>query len=126
MSNERSETVTDREKAQYEAKARVLKALAHPTRLWMVERLAEREHCVCELFEAVDADFSTVSKHLSVLRQAGIVDVEKRGKQMFYRLRVPCVLQFMGCIEAVLLDNAAAQCRAAGLTPSGISSSSRG
>ncbi|HON39425.1 MAG: metalloregulator ArsR/SmtB family transcription factor [Pseudomonadota bacterium] len=126
MNNEGDETVTDREKAQYEAKARVLKALAHPTRLWMVERLAEREHCVCEFFEAVDADFSTVSKHLSVLRQAGIVDVEKRGKQMFYRLRVPCVLQFMGCIEAVLLDNAAAQCRAAGLTPSGISSSSRG
>lgn len=89
-------------KALYRARAKVLKALAHPTRLWMVEKLAQGEHCVCELLETVDADFSTVSKHLSVLKQAGIVDVQKRGKQMFYRLKVPCVLDFMGCIEAVL------------------------
>jgi len=93
------------QKALYEAKAKVLKALAHPTRLWMVEQLARRERCVCEFFDAIDVDFSTVSKHLAVLKQAGIVDVEKRGKQMYYRLKVPCVLDFMGCVEAVLAEN---------------------
>ncbi len=106
-------------KALYRARAKVLKALAHPTRLWMVEKLAQGEHCVCELLETVDADFSTVSKHLSVLRQAGIVDVQKRGKQMFYRLKVPCVLEFMGCIEAVLAAGAQDRPDAPGMTTPG-------
>lgn len=97
------------DKRRYEAKARVLKALAHPTRLWMAEQLAGGERCVCEFVERVGADFSTVSKHLSVLKQAGIVDVDKRGKQVFYRLKVPCILNFMGCVEAVLLSEAQEQ-----------------
>ena len=90
----------------YKAKSNVLKALAHPTRLWMAEQLAEGERCVCEFADAVDADFSTVSKHLSVLKQAGIVEDDKRGKQVFYRLKVPCVLNFMNCVEAVIKDQA--------------------
>ena len=90
----------------YKAKSNVLKALAHPTRLWMAEQLADGERCVCEFVDAVDADFSTVSKHLSVLKQAGIVEDDKRGKQVFYRLKVPCVLNFMNCVEAVIKDQA--------------------
>ncbi len=85
-----------------EAKAKVLKALAHPTRLWMAEQLADGERCVCEFANMVDADFSTISKHLTVLKQAGIVEYDKRGKQVFYRLKVPCVLKFMSCVEAVI------------------------
>jgi ArsR family transcriptional regulator len=91
-----------REKALIEAKANVLKALGHPTRLWMAEQLAGGEKCVCELVEDIDADFSTVSKHLTVLKQAGVVIDEKRGKHVYYRLKVPCILQFMPCIEAVI------------------------
>jgi ArsR family transcriptional regulator len=91
-----------KDKKFYEAKAAVLKALAHPTRLWMVEQLEAGEKCVCEFAEVIDADFSTVSKHLNVLKQAGIVQDEKRGKQVYYTLKVPCVLHFMHCVEAVL------------------------
>ena len=91
-----------KEKALIVAKANVLKALGHPTRLWMAEQLADGEKCVCELVEDIDADFSTVSKHLTVLKQAGVVIDEKRGKQVYYRLKVPCILQFMPCIEAVI------------------------
>ncbi len=91
-----------KEKALVEAKANVLKALGHPTRLWMAEQLAGGEKCVCELVENIDADFSTVSKHLTILKQAGVVIDEKRGKQVYYRLKVPCILQFMPCIEAVI------------------------
>jgi len=90
------------EKAKYAAKARVFKALAHPTRLWMAERLVGGERCVCEFVNAADLDFSTISKHLTVLRQAGIVEDQRRGKQVFYRLKVPCILQFVKCVEAVL------------------------
>jgi DNA-binding transcriptional ArsR family regulator len=95
-----------KQKSLYTAKANVLKALAHPTRLWIVEQLAEGERCVCKFADAIDADFSTVSKHLAVLKNAGIVEDEKRGKQVFYRLKVPCVLNFMQCVEAVLRKSA--------------------
>jgi DNA-binding transcriptional ArsR family regulator len=94
--------MTEKEKALIEAKANILKALGHPTRLWMAEQLADGEKCVCELAEHIDADFSTISKHLTVLKQAGVVIDEKRGKQVFYRLKVPCILNFMPCIEEVI------------------------
>lgn len=94
--------MTDQEKIYYRAKADVLKALSHPTRLWIAEQLATESRCVCELVDGLDVDFSTVSKHLSVLRQAGIVDLRKEGKKVFYRLKVPCVLQFMSCVEEVI------------------------
>ena len=52
--------------------------------------------------EMIGADVSTVSKHLALLKQAGVVIDERRGQQVFYRLRVPCILNFFGCVEAVL------------------------
>ena len=85
-----------------EARAKVMKALAHPTRLFIVDELSRGERCVCDLTEKIGADVSTVSKHLSVLKRAGIVRDDKRGVQVFYRLRVPCILNFFGCVEAVL------------------------
>lgn len=89
-------------KAHLEARARVLKAMAHPSRLLIIEELQNTERCVCELTEMIGADISTVSKHLSVLRQAGIVADDKRGNQVYYRLRVPCMLKFFDCVESVL------------------------
>lgn len=88
--------------ANFEARAQILKALAHASRLLMVDELSRGERCVCELRELVGHDLSTVSKHLSILKAAGIVEDEKRGKQVYYRLKVPCVLNFFHCLEAVL------------------------
>ena len=93
-------------KAKFEARAKIIKALAHPTRLFIVDELAKKEQCVCKLTDMIGADISTVSKHLSVLKTAGIVEDEKRGLEVWYRLRVPCVLNFFGCIENVLKANA--------------------
>ena len=89
-------------RARYNARARIVKALAHPTRLFLVDELAKRERCVCELTAMVGADISTVSKHLSLLKTAGIIVDEKRGTQVFYSLRVGCVLKFFDCVEAVM------------------------
>ena len=89
-------------KAIYELRAQVVKALAHPTRLFIVDELAKGEQCVCDLTAMIGADTSTVSKHLSVLKQAGIVKDEKRGTTVFYQLRVPCILNFFVCIEVVI------------------------
>jgi ArsR family transcriptional regulator len=88
-------------RARCEARARMMKALAHPTRLFMVEVLSEGERCVCELRDLVGADISTVSKHLALLREAGVVARDKRGLQVFYRLRAPCVQRVFDCIGRV-------------------------
>lgn len=86
--------------AQLQRRAAIFKALGHPTRLYLLEVLAEGERCVCDLTELVGADISTVSKHLAVLRQVGVVATDKRAKQVFYRLRAPCVFTFLHCLEA--------------------------
>ncbi|MFH2055069.1 MAG: metalloregulator ArsR/SmtB family transcription factor [bacterium] len=90
---------------QYEMRAAIIKALAHPTRLFIVDELARGERCVCELTEMIGDDISTVSKHLAVLKRAGLVEDDKRGLQVWYRLRVPCILKFFGCVEDVLTAN---------------------
>ncbi len=93
-------------KRVYEERAKIIKALAHPSRLMMVDALAEGEQCVCKLQELVGSDISTVSKHLSLMKEAGIVGDRKVGQQVFYSLRVPCITNFFGCIEAVMKSNA--------------------
>jgi DNA-binding transcriptional ArsR family regulator len=90
--------------AEYKAQARIIKALAHPTRLFIVDELSRGERCVCELTDLIGVEMPTVSRHLSQLKSAGILEDEKRGSQVFYRLRVPCVLNFFKCIEAVQVN----------------------
>ena len=99
----------------YEYRARILKALAHPSRLAMVDALADGEMCVCKLQEIVGSDMSTVSKHLAVLKAAGIVSDRKQGLQVFYRLEVTCIKCFLDCADAVVRNNATTQERVAAL-----------
>ena len=94
-----------RPKSHYEARARIAKALAHPSRLLMLDALTGEELCVSDLTELVGSDQSTVSKHLAVLRQAGLVDLTKEGTLAFYRLKAPCLEGFWKCIETVLSKN---------------------
>ena len=96
-------------RALFDARARIVKAMAHPARLFIVDQLSRREHCVCELTEMIGTDVSTVSRHLSILKAAGIVQDDKRGTQVFYRLRVPCVLNFFSCVESVMQSTAKEQ-----------------
>jgi DNA-binding transcriptional ArsR family regulator len=88
-------------KAKYETRAGIIKAMAHPTRLFIIDELAKGERCVRELTAMIGADISTISKHLSIMKGAGIVAGEKRGSQVYYQLRVPCIMNFFGCVEAV-------------------------
>jgi ArsR family transcriptional regulator len=96
-------------RAGFEARARVIKALAHPTRLFLVDELARGERCVAALTGMVGADTSTVSKHLAILRDAAILQDEKRGQQVYYRLKMPCILGFFSCVEAVIRTRAEEQ-----------------
>jgi len=76
--------------------------MGHPTRLFIIEELNKSERCVNELTEMIGSDLSTVSKHLSVLKNTGLVKDERRGANIFYSLCCPCILDFMGCVETVL------------------------
>ena len=76
--------------------------MGHPSRLIIIDALSEGERSVCDLNDAIDADMSTVSRHLSVLRNAGILSSEKRGNQVFYKLECPCITTFYGCVESVI------------------------
>lgn len=80
-------------------KAQIFKSLGHPTRLRIVEKLAEGEQCVCVLLEMFDIDISTLSRHLSVLKNAGVVVDDKRGKNVFYSLKCPCMLDIFECMD---------------------------
>ena len=92
---------------RYEDRVRVVKAMAHPTRMYIVDELSRvKERCVHELTTLIGADISTVSKHLALLKGAGIIADEKRGNHVYYRLRVPCILDFFRCIESVIDCNA--------------------
>lgn len=90
------------DKEIYTLRAEILKAIAHPTRLWITEMLAQQERCVCEFTNNIEADFSTVSKHLNVLKKAGIISSDKRGKNVYYRLNTPCLLNFISCVDNAL------------------------
>jgi len=77
----------------------VFKALGNPARLTLVRTLQGGERCVCDLVDAVGLGWSTTSKHLEILRDAGVVGSEKRGQQVFYRLKLACVAEFIACLD---------------------------
>jgi len=78
--------------------SQVMKAMAHPARLIILDLLNEREHCVCELQEKIGSDMSTVSRHLSVLKNSGLISSRKVNNQVWYKLLCPCVLDFYNCM----------------------------
>lgn len=81
--------------------ANLLKALGHPSRLQMALALTAGETCVCKLQELVGSDVSTVSRHLSVMRAAGLLDSRKSGLWVYYRLRPEALRQLAGCLGAL-------------------------
>ena len=93
-----------KKKKLYEARAQVMKALAHPLRIEIADLLSKGEICVEDLAGRLGSERSNVSRHLSVLAGAGIVQNRKEGLKVFYSLKVPCVLNFFGCIEQVLTE----------------------
>jgi ArsR family transcriptional regulator, arsenate/arsenite/antimonite-responsive transcriptional repressor len=97
--------MTEDERARSEARARILKALAHPSRMFIVEKIRDTPHCVCELAEMIGIDQSTTSKHLSLLKNAGIIEDKKEGTTVYYSLRCRCIMDFIGCIENVIRMN---------------------
>lgn len=93
----------------YENQAAIFKALAHPARLFMVEQVADGEKCVGDLVNLLGLDASTVSKHLTVLRNAGVLADNKRGNMVFFKIRMECVVGFFSCTRKALESQAREQ-----------------
>jgi len=99
----------------YKWQSRIAKALAHPTRIAILEMLRRGEVCVCEMCPDLEASQANVSQHLAVLRDSNLVAAEREGARMMYRVtdeRVFRVLDLMGSIAHGQL-NAARQALAA-------------
>ena len=78
----------------------VFKALGHPTRLWIAKHLEGRKLCVCDFVAGTNEEFSSISQHLNVLKKAHVVECDKRGKHVFYRLAYPCIPWMIRFMEA--------------------------
>jgi len=89
---------------RYDLRVEMFKALAHPMRLFLLDKIRERPRCVCELAEEVGIDKSVASKHLSQLKRAGLIDDAKRGTLVEYRLVAPCVLDLAACAEGAIVE----------------------
>lgn len=98
-----------KQQRRLDALAQVLGAMAHPSRLLVLEELTKGERCVCELQALIGSDQSTVSKHLALLKNAGLVATQKRGSRIYYSLQVCCVPRFLQCVEAVLEEKRSCQ-----------------
>jgi DNA-binding transcriptional ArsR family regulator len=99
----------------YKWQAKVARALAHPTRIAILEMLRRGEVCVCEMSPELEAGQANVSQHLAVLRDSHLVTAQREGTRMMYRVtdeRVFQVLDLMGSIAHDQL-NAARQALAA-------------
>ena len=94
--------MTKEEQNKNQAVAEVFKALGHPSRVFIVESLKSADHCVCELSEMIGADMSTVSRHLSILKRAGIVTDRKEGTTVYYSLACDCLGGMLSGVENVL------------------------
>ena len=90
--------MTDTAKKFIKSKADIFKALGHPTRLLLVEKLECGETCVCKLVHGTGLKFSTISTHLSILQKAGILSSEKRGRSVYYFIKMPCIFKFIHCV----------------------------
>lgn len=85
-----------------EARARVLKALAHPLRLQVVHALQYGETCLCELEPFFKRNPSNLCRHLNQLKQAGIVSEYRAGPRVMLRLATPCILKAFDCAMEVV------------------------
>jgi len=94
--------LSENQKLLFAKQAEIAKAIAHPLRVAIIDFLKGGERCVCEIAEYVGSQRSNVSRHLSVMVRAGILEYRKEGLKVLYRLRTPCILDFFSCTTACL------------------------
>ena len=94
------------EQLLFERQAEVAKAIAHPLRIAIVNFLKDGEQCVCDIAEHIGSERSNVSRHLSVMLNAGLLEYRKEGLKVIYRLKCACIVDFFSCVSRVLKQQA--------------------
>ncbi len=90
---------------QARIRADILKALAHPVRVMIVDALTAGDRCGCEFNQLAGIDQSGISRHLAILKKAGILTDRREGMKVFYHLQTPCILRAFECaVEVVRSD----------------------
>jgi ArsR family transcriptional regulator len=89
-------------KLLFARQAEILRAVAHPLRVEVLHFLTKGEQCVCDIAKAVGAERSNVSRHLSVMVAAGVLESRKDGLKVMYKIKTPCILKYLGCITNVV------------------------
>ena len=102
-------------KNKYDARVKIIKAMAHSTRLFIIDELSNKEKCVCELQKLIGDDFSTVSKHLSILKNAGLISSMKRGAQVFYKIDASCAGKIICCADNIIKNKIKKEIKIAGI-----------
>jgi len=95
-------SMSEKERRRSELQAEVLKALAHPIRLSIIQFLAQEEKCVCDIVDYVGTSPSNISKHLGIMKRVGILSDRKEGLSVYYCLNMPCALKFFDCIRDIM------------------------
>ncbi len=91
---------------EFKARARIMKALASPARLMIVDALRRGERCICELQPLFPMNKSTLSRHVAALRNVGIIGERRAGVRVYLRLQTPCILKVFDCMAGVLRSEA--------------------
>jgi ArsR family transcriptional regulator len=85
-----------------ELKAEILKALAQPTRLKILECLRNGEKCICEIVPALNGEQSNISRHISLMQKSHLVTTRKDGVKVMVRVRDPKVFEILDSIGLLL------------------------
>ncbi len=97
---------SSRKRLLFQKQAEIAQAIGHPLRLEIIDFLKDGEQCVCDIAEHIGAERSNVSRHLSVMVSAGVLEHRKVGLKVIYKLKCPCILDFFTCISGVLKEQA--------------------
>ena len=98
--------ITQKKQLLFEKQAEIVKAIAHPLRIAIVDFLKDGRQCVCDIAEHVGSERSNVSRHLSVMVNAGVLGYRKEGLKVIYKLKTPCILDFFSCVTTCLKQQA--------------------
>ncbi len=90
----------------FQKQADIAKAITHPLRIAIMDFLKDGEQCVCDIAEYVGSERSNVSRHLSVMVNAGVLEHHKEGLRVIYKLKTPCILEFFACMTTCLKQQA--------------------
>jgi len=90
----------------FQKQAEIAKAIAHPLRIAIIDFLKDGEQCVCDIAEHIGSERSNVSRHLSVMVNAGVLEYRKEGLKVIYSLKCACILDFFSCVTGVLRQQA--------------------